>query len=98
MKRRTFVGGVAAGGAAAAASTFPAPAISQGRTRWRMVTTWPHNFPGQGTSAERFARNIAEATDGRLEIVPAFESFDAVQRGAAELTHATPYYWQGKST
>jgi TRAP-type mannitol/chloroaromatic compound transport system substrate-binding protein len=47
-----------------------------------MVTTWPKHFPGQGTlRPERFARTIAQATDGRLEIevygageiVPAFE-------------------------
>jgi TRAP-type mannitol/chloroaromatic compound transport system substrate-binding protein len=70
-----------------------------------MVTTWPKNFPVLGTSAERFAKTIGEATDGRLtirvygagELVPAFESFDAVQTGTAELMHATPYYWQGKA-
>jgi TRAP-type mannitol/chloroaromatic compound transport system substrate-binding protein len=106
MKRRGFLGGAAIGGAAAAAaSSFPAPAIAQGNTQWRMVTTWPKNYPGQGTAAERFAKTIGEATDGRLtiqvygagELVPAFESFDAVQSGAAEAMHATPYYWQGKS-
>ena len=105
MKRRNFIGTAAVGGAAAAAATFPAPAIAQGRTEWRMVTTWPKNFPGQGTSAERLARTIGEMTDGRLtvtvygagELVPPFESFDAVQSGAAECMHATPYYWQGKS-
>lgn len=49
MKRRVFVsGGALAGGAAAA---FPAPAIGQGRKEWRMVTTWPKNFPGFGTGA-----------------------------------------------
>jgi TRAP-type mannitol/chloroaromatic compound transport system substrate-binding protein len=105
MQRRGFISGAAAGGAALAASSFPAPAIAQGNVQWRMVTTWPKNFPGQGTGAERFAQTIAEATDGRLtiqvygagELVPAFESFDAVQSGAAEMMHATPYYWQGKS-
>jgi TRAP-type mannitol/chloroaromatic compound transport system substrate-binding protein len=105
MKRRAFIGSAAAGGAAAATSTFPAPAIAQGNVEWRMVTTWPKNYPGQGTGAERFAKSVADATDGRLaitvygagELVPAFESFDAVQSGAAEAMHATPYYWQGKS-
>jgi TRAP-type mannitol/chloroaromatic compound transport system substrate-binding protein len=105
MKRRAFLGAAVAATAATAASTFPAPAIAQGRMEWRMVTTWPKNFPGQGTAAERFARTVSEATDGRLtirvfaagELVPAFESFDAIQSGAAEIMHATPYYWQGKS-
>lgn len=105
MRRRAFIGSAAVGGAAAAVSTFPAPAIAQGKVEWRMVTTWPKNFPGQGTGAERFAKSVADATDGRLtitvygagELVPAFESFDAVQTGTAEAMHATPYYWQGKS-
>lgn len=106
VKRRVFLKSAAGGAVAAtAAASFPAPAISQGKTEWRMVTTWPKNFPGQGTSAERLAKTIAEATDGRLsiqvsgagELVPAFESFDAVTRGAADCMHATPYYWQNKS-
>ena len=108
MKRREFLqtaaGGTAAAAAVAAAS-FPTPAIAQGREEWRMVTTWPKNFPGQGTGAERLAQAIGEATDGRLtfkvfgagELVPAFESFDAVVQGAADCMHATPYYWQNKS-
>jgi len=92
MKRRTFISGAAgATAAAAAASSFPAPAISQGRQEWRMVTTWPKRFPGLGTGAERLAQRITEMSDGRLtvkvyaagELVPPFESFDAVQRGTA---------------
>jgi hypothetical protein len=35
---RTAVGGVAAG---AAMTTVAAPAISQQRQEWRMVTSWP---------------------------------------------------------
>ena len=105
MERRTFLKAAGGGAAVVAAGSFPAPAISQNRTEWRMVTTWPKNFPGQGTSAERLANTIREATDGRLsitvygagEIVPAFESFDAVTSGAADCMHATPYYWQNKS-
>mgnify|MGYP003145669064 CR=1 FL=1 len=107
MERRKFLTTAAVGGAAAAAAagSFPAPAISQGKVEWRMVTTWPKNFPGQGTAAERFAKSIGDATDGRLtikvfaagELVPAFESFDAVTRGAADMMHASPYYWQNKS-
>ena len=44
-------------------------------------------------------------TGGRLtikvfaagELVPAFEAFDAVQRGTADCMHSTPYYWQNKA-
>ncbi|HET8725875.1 MAG TPA: TRAP transporter substrate-binding protein [Alphaproteobacteria bacterium] len=107
VERRRFLKGAALGGvaSAAAASSFPAPAISQGRMEWRMVTTWPKNFPGLGVSAERIATRIGEMTDGRLtvrvfaagELVPAFESFDAVIGGAAEMSHGAAYYWQNKS-
>ncbi len=106
IQRRKFTKGAVGGIAATAAmTTMAAPAISQGRQEWRMVTSWPKMFPGGGTAAERFAKTIAEATGGRLtikvfgagELVPAFEAFDAVQRGTAECMHSTPYYYQNKA-
>ena len=104
MKRRKFLKGAAVACAGAAASTFPAPAISQGRLQWKMVTTWPKNFPGLGTGANLLAEMIGRASAGRLtvkvygagEIVPAFESMDAVSGGAVEMGHGAPYYWKGK--
>ena len=105
MRRRVFIQGAAAAGlAGAAAAGFAAPAISQGRMEWRMVTTWPKNFPGLGTAAELLADLITKGTDGRLsvkvygagEIVPAFEAIDAVGSGTAEMGHGASYYWKGK--
>ncbi|MDH1283311.1 TRAP transporter substrate-binding protein [Pseudomonas chengduensis] len=71
---------------------------------WKMVTSWPKNFPGLGTAAERLAERINAMSAGRLtvkvyaagELVPALEVFDAVSRGTAEMGHGTPYYWKGK--
>ena len=71
---------------------------------WKMVTTWPKNFPGLGTGAETFAKMVTEASKGRInitvfgsgEIVPAFEAMDAVSSGAIEMGHGGPYYWKGK--
>ena len=71
---------------------------------WKMVTSWPKNFPGLGTAAERLAERINTMSAGRLtvkvyaagELVPALEVFDAVSRGTAEMGHGTPYYWKGK--
>jgi TRAP-type mannitol/chloroaromatic compound transport system substrate-binding protein len=108
MKRREFLTGAAATGAvaaAAAASSFPTPAIAQDVRELKMVTTWPKNFPGLGTSAERLAKRITAMTKGRLtvkvfaagELVPPFEAFDAVSNGTAEMYHGAEYYWQGKS-
>ncbi|MCB9949015.1 MAG: TRAP transporter substrate-binding protein [Rhodospirillaceae bacterium] len=108
LHRRNFVTGAVAGGAAAtaaaAASTFPKPAIAQDRREWRMVTTWPKNFPGLGTGANILGDLITRMSDGRLsvtvygagEIVPAFEAMDAVSNGTVEMGHGAPYYWKGK--
>ena len=82
-----------------------APAIVTDRRELRMVTTWPKDFPGLGTGAQRLADRITAMTDGRItvklfaagELVPPFESFDAVSAGNADLLHAAAYYWQGKS-
>jgi len=71
---------------------------------WKMVTTWPKNFPGLGMAAENFARIVEEMTDGRLtvhvygagEIVPAMEVFDAVSQGVVDAGHGAAYYWKGK--
>ncbi len=72
--------------------------------RWKMVTTWPKNFPGLGTAPENFSRLVDEMSGGRLqvqvygagEIVPAFGVFDAVSQGVAEMGHGGAYYWTGK--
>jgi TRAP-type mannitol/chloroaromatic compound transport system substrate-binding protein len=71
----------------------------------KMVTTWPKDFPGLGTMAERTAQFITEMSGGAMrvkvfaagELVPAFESFDAVSTGAADLYHGAEYYWVGKA-
>ena len=73
--------------------------------KWKMVTTWPKNFPGLGTGANKLAELIGEMSGGRItvkvygakELVPAFEVFDAVSRGTAEMGHGAAYYWKGKS-
>jgi TRAP-type mannitol/chloroaromatic compound transport system substrate-binding protein len=105
MDRRSFLKTSAIGGTAAAASTLAAPAVAQGRITWRMVTTWPRNFPGLGTGAQRVADRINAASDGALtvevfaagEMVPALQSLDAVIDTSAEMSHGAAYYWQNKS-
>ncbi len=109
MKRRellTLAAG-AAGLAACQQKTAPSggQAASEQRFEWRMVTTWPKNFPGLGTGANYLAEAITAASGGRLTVkvygagerVPALEVFDAVSRGAAEMGHGAAYYWKGKA-
>jgi TRAP-type mannitol/chloroaromatic compound transport system substrate-binding protein len=72
--------------------------------KWKMVTSWPKNFPGLGQAPENFAKYINAMSAGRLqvtvygagEIVPGFEVFDAVSQGTAEMGHSGSYYWKGK--
>ncbi|MBO0343665.1 TRAP transporter substrate-binding protein [Roseibium limicola] len=105
MDRRSFIKSAAIGAGAAGAATLSAPAIAADKITWRMVTTWPKNFPGLGVGAQRLADRITKASDGRLtiqvysagELVPALQSLDAVIDGSAEMCHSASYYWQNKS-
>lgn len=111
-RRKLLAGGAL--GAAALASGCDCGDIAAGeigqisgqrRRELKMVTTWPKDFPGLGTMAERTARFITEMSGGALrvrvfaagELVGAFEAFDAVSTGAADLYHGAEYYWVGKN-
>ncbi|TNE37235.1 MAG: TRAP transporter substrate-binding protein [Alphaproteobacteria bacterium] len=88
-----------------ASDTLASPAIVTGKRTLKLVTTWPKNFPGLGMTPERIAERVTQMTDGTLtvkvlaagEFVGAFEAFDAVSTGAADMYHGAEYYWQGKS-
>ena len=72
---------------------------------WKLVTSWPKNFPGLGTAPEGFSKMVEEMSAGRLnikvygagELVPALQVFDAVSQGTAEMGHSGAYYWKGKT-
>ena len=108
MKRRQFVGGLAAAAGLAACSSQPGdcePGAAGGQSfEWSMVTSWPPGLPGLGAGAQNLADRIGLASGGRLkiklyasgELVPAFEVFDAVSRGAVEMGHGAAYYHKGK--
>ena len=103
MKRRDFLKKAGAGGAVVA-GTLAAPAIVQARTEIAICSSWPRDFPGLGTSAQRLAQNITDATDGRLHVeyfaanerVKAFDCFDEAASGNAQGYIAADYYWKGK--
>ena len=105
MDRRKFITTAAVGGtAAAAASAFPTPAISQGLVKLTMVTSWGRGLAGVYDAAARFADNVNAMSDGTLEVeikaagelVGAFEVFDAVSSGQADIYHAADYYFVGQ--
>ena len=102
--RRKFFKAAAATGVAAAASTLAAPAVYAARVEAAMVATWPRDFPGLGTGAQRFAKKIGDLSDGRIQVtyyaanerVKAFDSFDEVASGNSQMYHAADYYWTKK--
>jgi TRAP-type mannitol/chloroaromatic compound transport system substrate-binding protein len=102
-RRDALKTGVAAalGGAGAAIS---APAIAKSRIEVNMVSTWPRDFPGLGTGAQRFAKRLNDMSDGRIKVnyfaagerVKAFDALDEVGSGNAQMYHGADYYWKGK--
>jgi TRAP-type mannitol/chloroaromatic compound transport system substrate-binding protein len=96
-------GGDTASGTNAAAGAGNGSATAE-TFRWKLITTWPKNLPSLGTAPERLAERIEEMSGGRLkikvygagELVGAFEVFDAVSQGTAQMGHGAAYYWRGK--
>jgi len=105
MTRRHFIKAAAASAVVTGTSFLSTNAQASTKIKWKMVTTWPKNFPGLGTGANDLAKLITQMSGGRLtvkvygagELVPAFEVFDAVSRGTAQMGHGAAYYWKGKS-
>ena len=101
MDRRSFLRTSALGGTAAAATTLAAPVYAQGNRTLTMVTSVPDGFAIFDDAANYAARAITAMTDGQLTInkmpagslVGAFEVFDAVSSGQADLYHSAEYYF-----
>jgi TRAP-type mannitol/chloroaromatic compound transport system substrate-binding protein len=108
MKRRQFVTGMAAAGAAACSTDAPsgdtATASAQETFEWNLATSWPPGLPGLGVGVDNLAERIEAASNGRLkikvysggELVPALEVLDAVSRGTVQMGHDSAYYHRGK--
>ena len=102
MRQRDVLAGV---GSLAAGASFPAPAISQGVRQLKLVTDWHADMPGLQTSAVRIARTIEHASGGRIRVevfpagtfVRAFETFEAVGSGLADMYHSFEGYFASKS-
>ncbi len=105
FNRRSFMKTAALGtGGALVGSQLATPALAQSVKEMVIVSTWPRDFPGLGTSAQRLAKRIGELTDGRINVqyfaagerVGAFDSFDEVASGNAQAYIGIDYYWKGK--
>ncbi|MEL6586749.1 MAG: TRAP transporter substrate-binding protein [Pseudomonadota bacterium] len=104
MDRRSFLKKSTIGGAAAGAAALAAPAYAQGNRTLTLVTTWGRGLAGVHDSAQRAADSITAMSDGTLtidlkaagELVGAFEVFDAVTSGQADMYHGADYYFVGQ--
>ncbi len=100
MKRRAFLTT-----AAASASLAAAPVAAAQRLELTMISLWPRQLPGLANSALRLAKRISDGSDGKItvsvlqpgEIVPPFETFDAVADGRADIYYGSEYLWHFKS-
>lgn len=104
MDRRSFLKSSALGGSTAAATALAAPAYATGKRTLTLVTTWGRGLAGVHDSAQLCAETITNITDGQLtvdlkaagELVGAFEVFDAVTSGQADMYHGADYYFVGQ--
>ena len=98
MKRRNFIKALGATTAVATLGSKRAQADAK-KYKWKMVTSWPKNFPGLGVGAENLAKMINDLSGGRIkikvfganELVPPLGVFDFVSEGGAAVsyTHLT---------
>ena len=89
MKRRKFIRTLGTAGLATGAVISGAPAVHAQKTyRWKMVTTWPKNFPGLGTGANYLADIVGKMSGGRLtvKVYGGGEIFPSLQSGAIDAT------------
>ena len=69
MKRRKFLKSL--GGSFVATSLFASNSLHSAQKteyNWKMVTSWPKNFPGLGVGAENLAKIINKLSNNRIKI------------------------------
>lgn len=114
FNRRNFIktASIAAAGSAAllngcsSEKSGEAPAVqSAKKVEWKLVTSWPPNFPIFHELLVKLSDWVKEMSNGNFtiqvygggELVPPLEAFDAVSQGVAEIGHSAAYYWAGKA-
>lgn len=97
MNRRSFIKKSGIGvGSTATTTIFSAPSIAQNSRKLTMVTSWTRGLAGVFEAAQRVADNVYTMSRGTLEIkikapgelVGAYEVFDAVSSGQADMYHS----------
>ncbi|MFY7906818.1 MAG: TRAP transporter substrate-binding protein [Burkholderiaceae bacterium] len=103
MERRSFVQGAGVAGILAA-GVAPAITHAQQNLRWRLTSSFPKALDTLFGVNDIFAAKVRELSGGRFvitthapgELVPAFGTMDAIEKGTVEMANTAPYYYFGK--
>jgi len=103
MERRSFVQGAGMAGILAAGMA-PAITHAQQNIRWRLTSSFPKALDTLFGVNDIFAAKVRELSGGRFvitthapgELVPAFGTMDAIEKGTVEMANTAPYYYFGK--
>lgn len=102
MDRRSILKNAGIAGVLAAGA---APAVhAQASIRWRLASSFPKSLDTIYGTAEVFAKQVSDMTNGKFqisvhaggELMPAFGVVDGVEKGSVEMAHTAPYYFYGK--
>lgn len=105
MDRRKFLKTASLSSLALGAATVPVIASAEGKQHnWTMVTAFGKGGL-LGNHVKRVADWLTKASNGRInielyyagEVVGAFESFNVVSEGEAQIGIGAPYYWANRS-
>ena len=103
MDRRSFISKAGAGAALAGTTALSAPAIAQGKRTLTMVTSalrlccfWQRRRLFRQRCHRDDRRSDHHRKKAAGELVGAFEVFDAVSSGQADIYHSADYYFGGQ--
>lgn len=104
MDRRKALKMAGGGGLATILAAGAAPAFAQGKKEWRLQQTWSKTSPGLAVGGNAFADFVTKATGGALtvrvygagEIVPPFQTMEAVANGTIHMGYGYVTYWAGQ--
>ncbi|MDP6190524.1 MAG: TRAP transporter substrate-binding protein [Gammaproteobacteria bacterium] len=104
MKRRSFLKQATVTAGAATAVGVAAPTLAKSTIDMVIVGSFPRDFPGLGTSAQRLAARIGELSEGRINVqyfaagerIGGFDVFDDVSAGNSQAYISADYYFKGK--
>ena len=103
MDRRSIIKNAGLAGVLAA-GIAPAIVHAQANVRWRLTSSFPKSLDTLFGVSDVIAAKVKAMSGGRFEItthgpgelVPAFNTVDAIQNGTVEAAHTAPYYYFGK--